>query len=114
MKLISLSILLAIAGFTTISCCPAKKAATEQQNAAVGVPGPKVIIYQMRGNYSDKVPIILSENKKSVESYPDVRDVILGSSFAYPTQLHGNFWLDNRGIGKNVAFLKLTYEEYYR
>ena len=29
-----------------------------------------------------------------------------------PTKLEQGYWLDNRGIGPNVAFLSYTYEEY--
>ncbi|MBS1536485.1 MAG: hypothetical protein JST20_01900 [Bacteroidetes bacterium] len=45
-------------------------------------------------------------------SYPHPKDIALGSGFPFPTLLHEGYLLDNRGIGKNVAFLKWTYEEY--
>lgn len=75
-------------------------------------PGPKVIIYQTKEDYSKLVPIILSEDRKSVESYPDIKDVFFNGVPAYPTQLHKGYWQDNRGITINAAFIKLTYEEY--
>jgi len=75
-------------------------------------PAPKVIIYQTKTDYSKLVPVILSDDKKSVESYPDIKDVYFNGKLAYPIQLHNGYWLDNRGITKNAAFIKLTYEEY--
>ncbi len=78
----------------------------------VSVSGPKAIIYQTKKDYSKLVPIILSDDKKSIESYPDIKDIYFNGTLAYPTLLHKGYWLDNRGINKNVAFIKLSYEEY--
>ncbi len=95
-----------------LSCGSTKKAENMKSTQNVQVPGPKAIIYQTKEDYSKLVPVILSDDKKTIESYPDVKDVYFNGSLAYPTQLHKGYWLDNRGIGENVAFLKLTYEEY--
>ena len=54
----------------------------------------------------------MSEDKSKVVSYPDIKDVYYQGKLAYPTALAKGFWLDNRGIGPNSAFIKLTYEEY--
>ena len=35
-----------------------------------------------------------------------------GDKYPYPTPLADGYLLDNRGIGRNVAFLSYTYEEY--
>jgi len=94
------------------SCCSTKKAESMKTEQKVNIPGPKVIIYKTKKDYSKLVPIILSDDKKSIESYPDIKDVYRGDSLAYPTQLHKDYWLDNRGINLNVAFIRLTYEEY--
>lgn len=94
------------------SCSPAKKAVTGHQNVQLSVPGPKVIIYQTKQDYSQQVPVILSEDKKRIESYPDIKDVFSAGSLAYPTPLHKGFLLDNRGISRNVAFLNITYEAF--
>ena len=94
------------------SCCTANKAGQTQTSQNNTMPGPKAIIYQTTKDYSKLVPIILSEDKKSIVSYPDVKDVFYDGKLAYPTQLHNGYLLDNRGINENVAFLKLTYEEY--
>ena len=55
---------------------------------------------------------MLSEDKKNIVSYPDIRDVYFKGNLAYPTPLAKDFLLDNRGIGPNVAFLNITYEAY--
>jgi len=94
------------------SCCSAKKAENMKYEPKVLIPGPKVIIYQTKKDYSKFVPVILSDDKKTIESYPDIRDVYYDGKLAYPTQLHDGYLLDNRGISLNVAFINLTYEEY--
>lgn len=98
--------------FSTLisSCCSTKKAENEKFSSFKA--GPEVVIYQTRKDYSRFVPVILSDDKKAIESYPGIRDVYYEGHLAYPTLLHKGFWLDNRGITKNVAFLSLTYEEY--
>jgi len=55
---------------------------------------------------------MLSEDKKNIVSYPDIRDVYYKGKLAYPTVLADGFLLDNRGIGPDVAFLNITYEAY--
>ncbi len=94
------------------SCCTMKKKESKKTGQAAFVTGPKAVIYQTVKDYSQLVPIQLSDDKKTIESYPDVTDVYYNGMLAYPGQLHKGYWLDNRGIGKNVAFIKLTYEEY--
>ncbi len=94
------------------SCCTPQKADMTNVTAIVSIPGPNAIIYKTRKDYSKLVVIILSDDKKSIESYPDIKDVFYNGVLAYPTKLHDGFFLDNRGINKNAAFLKLTYEEY--
>jgi hypothetical protein len=94
------------------SCKTSKRTADTQNNSAVSLPGPKVIIYQTKKDYANYVPVTLSEDKKSIVSYPDIKDVYFNGSLAYPTQLHNGYLLDNRGINKDAAFLTVTYEEF--
>lgn len=110
-QLIVLSAMLLLSGLI-LSCSSAKKAESKKTDPMEKITGPTVIIYQTKKDYSKLVPIILSEDKKSIESYPGIKDVYMGNSLAYPTRLHNNYWLDNRGINLNVAFISLTYEEY--
>ena len=74
--------------------------------------GPPVIIYKTKGNYYDKVPVTLSEDKSKIISYPGSRDLYYQGKLAYPAKLHNGFLLDNRGIDENVAFLDITYETF--
>ncbi len=74
--------------------------------------GPKVIIYKTKADYYHNVPVTLSEDKSEIVSYPGIKDIFYKGELAYPTKLNDNFLLDNRGIDKNVAFLKYTYEQY--
>ena len=101
-----------LSSFVILSCGSAKKAKTMKSNQETYVTGPKVIIYKTIKDYSKFVPIILSKDKKSIESYPDIKDIYFDGKPAYPTPLHKGYWLDNRGIGVNVAFINLTYEAY--
>jgi hypothetical protein len=73
---------------------------------------PQVIIYKTKKDYSKYIPVTLSEDKSKVISYPDIKDIYFEGKLAYPTALAKGFWLDNRGIGPNTAFIKLTYDEY--
>jgi hypothetical protein len=74
--------------------------------------GPSVIVYKTRHNYDKFVPVILSDDKKSIVSYPAPEDVFTGAKLAYPTKLAKGYLLDNRGINVHSAFLDITYEKY--
>ena len=78
----------------------------------VGRPSPQAIVYKTKGDYSKYVPVTLSEDKSRIVSYPAPQDVFTNGKLALPTQLAHGFLLDNRGIGANSAFIKITYEEY--
>ncbi len=71
-----------------------------------------IIIYKTKGDYYKLVPVILSEDKTKITSFPDIKDVYYKGKLAYPTRLDKGYLLDNRGINQNVAFLKITYDEY--
>jgi hypothetical protein len=106
-----LTSILIISGIFT-ACCSAKKAEKSKSTANVSIPGPKAIIYETTSDYSKLVPVTLSDDGKSIVSYPDVKDVFYNGELAYPTLLSKGFLLDNRGIDANVAFINLTYEDY--
>lgn len=97
--------------FIVTSCSICHKT-HKSSTGASGVASPQAIIYQTKADYNHLVPVILSSDKSQIQSYPDIRDIVSGGKFALPTVLHKGYLLDNRGIGENVAFLKLTYEEY--
>jgi hypothetical protein len=75
-------------------------------------PGPQALVYKTLKDYSNHVPVLLSDDKSEIASYPAPKDVMSGSNYLTPTRLKKEYLLDNRGIGKNVAFLKYTYAEY--
>ncbi len=89
----------------TNSCSPVK-------NKLKFNKGPQAIIYKTKKNYDKLVPVILSEDKSKIVSYPHPSDVSIDNKFLYPTKLNKGYLLDNKGINKNVAFLNITYEEY--
>ena len=74
--------------------------------------GPPCIVYKTNSDFDKLVPVTLNDQKTEIISYPAISDIYYKGNFAYPTKLSDGFLLDNRGIDKNVAFLKLTYEEY--
>jgi hypothetical protein len=47
-----------------------------------------------------------------ITSFPDPADIRSQGKGVRPTGLNGGFLLDNRGIGPDVAYLSLTWEEY--
>jgi len=87
---------------------------TEKQGEFVPVftSGPPVLVYKTKANYNNLVPVTLSDDRSEIVSYPHPKDIRKGSGYTLPDLLLNGYLLDNRGIGKNVAFLKLTYEEY--
>lgn len=96
-----------------LTACKSKAPVEKSRNQAM-VSSPRVIIYQTNDDYFMHVPVELSEDKKSLVSYPAPGDVFYKGDLAYPVRLEGNFLLDRRGIGPQTAFLKWTYYEYSR
>lgn len=72
----------------------------------------RVVIYKTAKDYRNNVPVTLSDDKTTIVSYPHPSDLVLGEGLALPASLHNGYLLDNRGISKNIAFLKYTYNEY--
>ena len=73
---------------------------------------PTITVYKTKGNYNNLVPIRLSDDKTQIVSYPAPSDLKKEGKFLYPTELEEGLLIDNLGISKNTAFIKLTYEEY--
>jgi hypothetical protein len=86
----------------------------KQEKSIQLIAGPKTIVYKTKQNYDDFVPVELSEDKSEIISYPHPRDTKIENNFQLPSKLHNGYLLDNRGIGPNVGFLKLTYSDYYK
>ena len=73
---------------------------------------PHFIVYKTKKNYDKNVPVTLSDDKSKIVSYPDPSDVKNDNGFTTPTKLKHGYLLDNRGVGVNTAFLRMTYKEY--
>ncbi len=73
---------------------------------------PHIIVYKTKKDYRNRVAVVLSTDKKQVESYPDQSDIKTGGAGALPVLLHKGYLLDRRGVGINSAFTNYTYKEY--
>jgi len=71
-----------------------------------------VLVYKTKADYTNKVPVLLNDEKTMIVSYPAPSDLFNEEYFFYPTALKSGYLLDNKGINKNVAFLNITYQEY--
>lgn len=85
---------------------------TSPKGGVASVSSPPVYIYKTREDYSHLVPVIMNDARTTIVSYPHPRDLRIGDKLCLPTLLEKGYWLDNRGIGRNVVFLSYTYEEY--
>jgi hypothetical protein len=89
-----------------------KESVPEEKDVSLGVLAPRLYVYKTKNDYYSLVPVSLSADKKSIVSYPHPRDLKIDGKFAYPVKLRNGYYLDVKGIDKNVAFLKITYEDY--
>jgi hypothetical protein len=90
------------------SCGTSRKIEVEPSFEA----GPPTIVYKTKADYNNLVPVILSDDKSQIISYPHHTDIYSNGELAYPTALADGYLLDNRGISANVAFLNISYEDY--
>jgi hypothetical protein len=93
----------------------AEKQNTNMNTAVIDKPVRAIaplIIYKTNADYYQNVAVTLNDEKTDIVSYPDIVDVYYNGKLAYPTKLENGYLLDNRGISKNTAFLKYTYDEY--
>lgn len=109
-------VLFMVIGLLTSSCGSTKN--VSKKNSKKEIVGrtysqaPPTYIYKTKNNYNSNVPIILSDDKTRIISFPDPDDVYYQGKLAEPVNLEQGYLLDVRGISKNVAFISLTYEEY--
>ncbi|MBZ0205674.1 MAG: hypothetical protein K8H89_05075 [Flavobacteriales bacterium] len=98
---------------TTASAGPT--AGTEQLSvaASAGVAATAhVLVYRTKEDRNEQVPVMLSGDRKSILSYPHPGDLRTADGLTVPVELENGWLLDRRGIGMNVAFLRITYSEY--
>lgn len=122
-----LPVLLSLIVFSVAwEACHSSRKAKRKQYATVEEPslrfeaGPPTLVYKTRMVYDTLVPILLSEDRKEIVSYPHPRDLrkhgdgkpALSQDYPYPQVLEEGYLLDNRGIGPQVAFLRLSYRQY--
>jgi hypothetical protein len=112
MKTLFIILIIALIGCKTNNFESRRKNKMHQDVSSQLISGPKALVYKTKVNYDDLVPVLMSEDKSVIISYPHPRDIQIADKFQLPTKLHHGYLLDNRGIGLNVGFLKLTYEEY--
>lgn len=105
-------LLLCIASFCACKTQESSPEPQPTQPKTVTAVAPPTIIYKMKKDYSQNVPITLTSDGEAIASYPHPRDVYTRGELAKPTALAKGYWLDNRGINEHVAFLSYTYEEY--
>ena len=73
---------------------------------------PHVLVYKASPDFNDKVPVVLSADKKKVVSYPAPSDVkALGAGFP-PVRLHKGYLLSRYGVSINTVFMPLPYTKY--
>lgn len=102
----------------TIAGCTAGNRVTQKSDTMSQVQpqftaGPPTLVYKTKKDYSDKVPVLLSEDKKKIVSYPDPRDISTSNGYRPgPALLAEGYLLDNRGIGLHVAYLDMDYATY--
>jgi len=89
-----------------------KTSETQTKSTIVDHMSPHILVYKTKANCVNLAPIILSDDKTTIVSYPHPEDIKTDRGYLLPTFLNSGYLLDNKGIGKNVAFLKIAYEEY--
>ncbi len=101
-------LLFVISALLLVSCGTGKRLEMEPDFK----DGAPTLIYKTKADYNNLVPVILSDDKTKIISYPHISDVYYKGQLALPTELNNNYLLDNRGISKNVAFIDITYSDY--
>ena len=110
-----MKLMLSILVLLNISCSPKKEIVQNNREKLLEqslVSEPPVLVYKTNRDYNNLVPILLSDDGKTIISYPHPNDLKVGSGYSLPTILSDGYLIDNRGIGRNVAFLSISYEEY--
>lgn len=97
---------------TTTQPKPQPKPEKPIESKSLDFSGPPTWIYKTKADYSRYVPVLLSDDKTAIVGYPATQDLYVQGKLAYPTQMPNGYWLDQKGIAPNTAFLNITYEEY--
>lgn len=101
----------AMALFTVLfTGCGAPRATTGTESAA-GRTRPWMV-YRTVQDVHDQVPVGLSADRQHIISYPQPQDLAVDGKLLVPTKLAKGWWLDNKGIGLNTGFLRMSYADY--
>jgi hypothetical protein len=73
---------------------------------------PPLVIYKTRFDYQMLVPVTLNPEKTAVTDFPAPTDLFYEGELAIPANLEQGYMLDFRGVNRNTAFLRMTYEQY--
>ncbi|MCB0769858.1 MAG: hypothetical protein KDC00_05580 [Flavobacteriales bacterium] len=113
------ALLIGTVALLATACCGKKETAAsgvvstgEEGMPAMAETGPQVLVYSTREDHAQHVPVMLEEDGKTIASYPHPSDLKTANGLPVPTELGKGYLLDNRGIGRNVAFLDMSYAEY--
>ena len=107
----ALFICITVAGFTIGNSAFAQVRKSKPSVSGVKA-APGALVFKTRKDYSNHVAVILSDDKKTIVSYPDPKDITKENNYLRPTKLKKGYLLDNRGVGPNVAYLKMTCAQY--
>jgi hypothetical protein len=117
MRFVSISIMAGL--MVLLSFCKAKDPVVQNNTkeetpvAEVSYAGEPTVIYKTKADYSQYVPVTMNAAKTEIVAYPaTLTDLKRNGKPAYPTALTQGYCLDNRGIGPNSVFLKMTYTDY--
>jgi len=71
-------------------------------------------IYKQKYDFSEKLPVVLSEDKQLILAYPDPLDVSLDTLIRCPVKLFKDYWFDRIGIGVNTGYVDILLRDYAR
>ena len=103
------AVLASLIFFVAACTCHKKAKYAEVKNTAGLAPA---VVYKTTKDYFNNVPVQLSEDGSHIVSYPAPTDLVNNQRYTLPIKLAKEYLLDNRGIGKNTAFLDYTYEQF--
>ena len=112
MKVFLLAVTIAFVAMAS-SCSTQKRNETSSVTyLGLKVPPPPLVIYKTKEDYSNLVPLQLSEDKKRVISYPAPGFHRNLFNQGHPTHLKNGLLCDNIGITQHTVYLKYTFEEW--
>ena len=97
---------------TFVFSCKVPKPMNQPVLKEMDFSNPPTVIYKTKKDYSQLVPVTLSEDKTKIVSYPGPQDIYFRGQLATPTLLDKGYWLDNRGLNMHSAFLDIPYDAY--